>query len=393
VQVDVIVEKYSVNTLNKVKLKEQVDAITHSAKNRTQAAGVTGRTEDFEGPLSKVNPSTGKDENYYRFRIVLEKTKFRSDTAAAKCLEAAKKFVKRAAENRQWNFVGEASEIEEKQAAKDNRLPLKLPELTEERYKKYFGHIKERGAHIRLLYRTVQTYIETKGDERNHTLFFGEPAAAKTIMLKAFKQFIEEEEGLGVERITMVNATTLTKAGIEKWLLERAQIGLLPDILWINELEKTDGDNYGGLLGVMEDSAEIARLNARDGKVQAEARILIISDCNDANKVQSWNNGALWSRFNKRYPCVRPSKDTMREILLDKIRKRKRNGQKANEAWANVIVDYCYDKLRCNDPRVVAGMLDGGDDVLNGKYWQDIEEVKQAQTIYEEAKRSGVIKS
>lgn len=379
ITVELIVERFPTNKLNEAKVQDQIKAITNACLNRPIAKGVEVKKSKFEGPVEVVH--NGATRKRYSFVLTLTRAEYKSEAAAQATIEAAQKLVSKEADTQGWSCLGNLKDVEAKATALENRAPLVLPPLDEEAFGSIFGHIKERASHIRLMYKSLETFIETDREERNHTLLYGRPAAAKTILIKTFKYWLELDDG--VERITMLNATTLSKAGLESWILDKAQTGLLPEILWINELEKGSPDDFLCLLNIMDEQGKISRLNSKIGKQEGEAKILVWADCNDEEKLRNWNKGALWSRFNKRWPCVRPSRPVMRQILIDMLEKRKAKGQPMNFKWADAAIDYAFDVMKTDDPREIKGLMDGGDDLLNGKYFKDIEAVKAAQKMYQ----------
>jgi hypothetical protein len=383
--VEVIIERFSTNKLCENKVKEAVKAITEAAQGRAVCSGVVGRYSKLLGPQEESLPN-GTKRYRYEFTVKLEKVKFRTEDTAKKALEQAKKFVQRAAEGRSWLYKGEVLDVKEAAAIAEAKPAFVLPQLTPQVMEYYFGHIKERDAHIRLMYDSIATYIETGREERNHTLLYGEPAAAKTILIEAFKAWFED--GDGQERIAMVNATTLSKAGLENWILDKAKINMLPEIIWINELEKGEADDFLCLLNIMDGQGKISRLNSKIGKQEANAKVLIWADCNNERKLRSWNSGSLWSRFNKRWGCVRPSREVAKEILSDVIRNRIDKGYYANPVWAELCVNYAFDVMKTNDLRVMKGLLDGKNRLEDGTYFKDIEYVRDAERVAGENKES-----
>ncbi len=377
---DLVVERYSTNKLAKV--DEQRKEIASAANNHSSCPDVVGKASKMTGPVEEVDDK-GVIRQRYTFTVRLEKKKFKTEASALKALEAGRKFVTRMAESRGWAMKGEVADVKEQQANLDSKPAFTLPALTPDVMKKYFRGIKERDAHIRLMYASIYNYKSTCGEDRNHTLLYGDPASAKSSLIKCFKNWFEED---GVERITMINATTLSKAGLENWLLEKARIKMLPEILWINELEKGNPDDFLCLLTIMDQQGEIQRLNSRIGKQQEAAKVLIWADCNDEQKIRNWNKEALWSRFNKRWACVRPSRDVMLEILIDNINERKQKGYPSHPGWAKAALDYAYDVMKCDDPREILGLLDGGDKLLDGSYFKDMELVKAAYEVKEKQK-------
>lgn len=373
-ETELVVERLSQNRLNDKKLAEQVKDITEAANKKQQSQGVLGKHSKVEGPIERP------DGYLYSFTVTLVKDNYRSETAAQKCIEHGKRFVQRRAEAHQWKVVGNVEDVEEQKIASANRGKFALSELTQEVTKEYFDGIYERDAHIRLIHRGVQAAIKSNFEERNHTLLFGQPAAAKTVLFKRLKDWYESPNP-EVERVAMINSVTLSKAGLETWLLDKAQSGMLPEIICFDEIEKFNMENLNCLLGVMDDQAKISRTNAKIGKVEASTKVIIWATCNDLDKLKEFNKGALFSRFVKRFPCVRPSRELMFEIMIKKLEKRKINGQKINPKWARSAVDYAFDVALNNDPRFIIGLLDGEDALLDGSYFKDLESIDNAEKI------------
>jgi hypothetical protein len=384
---DLAIERRLTNRMPETRVHDHRLEITKAANNRSSAHGVKGRSSKVEGPIEEINDQ-GQKLQRYTFTVRLEKAEYKTEESANKALDGAENFVRQAAERVGWLCMGEKAAVEAAIQAEESRPPFVLPPLTQKVMNEVFEGIRERDAHIRLMYRSVKAYVDSAREVRNHTLLYGEPAAAKTMIVKRFKAWFDSVDD-GVERITCVNATTLSKAGIEKWILERGQIRMLPEILFINELEKGDPSDFLCLLNIMDEQAEISRLNAKIGKQSAEARILIWADCNDAEKVRNWQRGALWSRFNKRWACVRPNRVVMQEILLQKITKLRKRGLPAKDLWAKLCVDYGYDKMETNDPRVIEGLLEGGYELEDGSYFKDIEAVRDAEEVSQQMKTKG----
>ncbi len=377
--VDLVLERISSNKLNDKKLEEQVKEISTAADKRQQSNGVQGKHSKVDGPTERP------DGYFYTFKVRLVKENFRSEAAANKCLEHAKRFVLRAAENRQWKVAGDAAEVAERKIIAENRGILKLSDLTDEVMTEYFSDIYERDAHVRLIHRGVQAAIKSNFEERNHTLLYGQPAAAKTILFKRLKDWYESPSP-DIERVALINSVTLSKAGLETWLLEKATDGLLPEIICFDEIEKFNMENLSCLLAVMDEQAKISRTNAKIGKKEAVTKVIVWATCNDINKLQEFNRGALFSRFVKRYPCVRPSRELMIEIMIKKLEKRQERGQVINPKWAKAAVDYAFDKMLTNDPRTIQGMLDGEDALLDGSYFKDLEAIQAAEEIAKASK-------
>lgn len=371
---DLTVEKYSDNKLNDDKVLAQARDITAAAK-RSNTSSVTAKHTKVTGPIEK------DDRYYYIFEVSIEKAIARSEGAALKMLEQAKVYVMRAANARSWVATEKGAAQENAAIAKD-RATFEVGNLNDTIMKKYFNGIYEREPHIRLVHDSVKSYVESAHEDRNHMLLYGPPASCKTTILKRFKVWYED--GQDVERIALVNSTTISKAGLETWILQKAQEGTLPNILCFDEIEKFNMDNLMCLLTIMDDQGIISRTNARIGKQEAPAKILVWATCNDELKIKDFNRGALYSRFAKTLPCVRPSKELMKEILLKKIEKRRAMGREAKDKWAEIIINYAWGEMKTNDPRKILGLLDGGVRLEDGSYFRDLNDIDKAYKLAKE---------
>ncbi|MFQ3578629.1 MAG: AAA family ATPase [Bacteroidales bacterium] len=353
-------------SINNEKLVKQVESITDAPLKRANCPKVE---------VKRLNECLNHLERKYSFDLVLRKAVTRSETAAIKALENAKKHVFRLAEGYGWNCVDKSQQEQIKDFIENNST-FTVPDLTEDILSKYFGDVYERDAHIRLIHRSVQTALKTNFEERSHTLLYGEPASAKTVLFRRFKEFYEE--GGEVERVAIIQSTNISKAGLEQYILDKAKDGILPPILFFDEIEKFKLENMECLLSIMDDSGTISRINAKIGRQQAPAKCLIWATCNDLDKLKSFNSGALWSRFTKTLPCVRPSRDLMYNILLIKLKKREEMGCRVDYRWADAALNYAYSNMRTNDPRKIIGLLEGEDGLLDGSYFRDLEQIEAA---------------
>lgn len=80
--------------------------------------------------------------------------------------------------------------------------------------------------------------------------------------------------------MTFVDATTASKAGLENWLLDKAETGTLAEIIVLEEIEKQPLDNLLTLVSLM-GSGYVAKLNARVGHRKELANVLVWATCND----------------------------------------------------------------------------------------------------------------
>lgn len=370
IQVELKFERVTTNKLNEDKLSEISKEIARAYENRGGTNGITTMVS------KKIVPVEIPDGYKYSFVVAVTREKYRSENAAKKSIELAVKYITRAAEVRQWKILGENKDVEEKRVAAEYRKSMTVEVLDVKAMKKYFGDIYERDSHIRLIHASVQTAVETKFNERNHLLLYGKPAAAKTVLFRRLKDWYESSDK--VERVWNINSTTLSKAGLETLILDKAESGLLPEIMFFDEIEKCKMEDLSCLLGIMDEQATISRTNSKIGQRSATAKCLIWATCNDIEKLKEFNRGALFSRFTKALPCVRPCKELMLEIMLKRLEGREKQGIIVNKAWAKAAVDYAFDIQKCNDPRKIASLLDGRDGLLNGSYFKDLQAIEDA---------------
>ncbi len=267
------------------------------------------------------------------------------------------------------------------------RPPFFVPDLTDAVLATFFAGIYEREPHIRLIHDAVQNHVVTLEKNaadpsvevcRSHILLKGKPAGAKTTLDERFKAWYEH--GGDTERITFVDMQSATRAGLENWLLDQAEMGKLADIVVLEEIEKVKPlDNLLPLVSLM-GSGYVAKLNARVGRRKELANVLVLATCNNEHLVRTWNDGVLWSRFAHKLHCTRPGRELIRIILLDKTAK-----ARGDPAWVEKAVEFAFDIYPqvtgrpMDDPREVRGLLDGKDRLLDGSYQRDILAILKAE--------------
>jgi len=60
--------------------------------------------------------------------------------------------------------------------------------------------------------------------------------------------------------------------------------------------------------------------------------------------------------------------------------------------WAHAAIEYAFGKadgkpLRTNDPREILGYLDGGDRLLNGSFFKDLEDIQKSYQLFLEQEK------
>lgn len=370
--------------LQRVVKRRHEDALRSQLKTlRRVAEG--GASNSVDVRMSKLGkPEEVPDGFLFRASMKISKHSPRSsESRIASLLEKAVERVKSKATMLYWQVVDDKVEPTPRVEIPGVNAPLpefSAPPLTEENMQKYFGKIYERDSHIYRIHSTVCSYIQSGKQRRNAILLHGEPAAAKTVLIGAFKRFYEDFNG--GEQVKVFDATTATKSGIERELVEAAAERRLSPILVFEEIDKHDMSKLLSLLSVMDARATLTRLNARVGHIEAKIDSLIWATCNNDSIVQEWQRGALWSRFSHRLYCQRPSIEVLRQILYDKVSEI-RGGKKE---WADAVIEFLvkHDDPSRPDPRYANALLDGGEMLLNGSYQKMILNTTQRTEINNE---------
>lgn len=220
----------------------------------------------------------------------------------------------------------------------------------------FFDHIYERDAQISVVQSAVDAFVQSDFNNRFHCVLYGEPACGKTEILKSFTAM------LGKNFVLELDATSTTKAGAERILLESAN---LPPVLVCEEIEKTDESSLRWLLGILDHRGEVRKVTHGGGLRHRDVKMLCLATVNDMELFKRVMDGALASRFSHKVWCPRPSKDVLGMILRREIAKVK----DGREEWIAPAVDWCVDIEGTNDPRrVVTVCLSGKERLLTGEY-------------------------
>lgn len=220
----------------------------------------------------------------------------------------------------------------------------------------YFDHIFDRDAQIEVTLSALRLANDTEFNERNHVALWGPPGCGKTEISFSIGAMLGEE---GVDYIKL-DATSTTKAGIEKLLLDAE---ILPPVLFAEEIEKVEEAGLRYLLGLLDHRAEIRKLNAKIGLRVRQAKMLTIVTVNNLEKFNALLEGALASRFPNKLYCPRPSRAVMRQILLRDTTK-----YVFSEKYIEPALDYA-ERWHITDPRSVRNIcLCGREALLDGSY-------------------------
>jgi hypothetical protein len=358
-QREYILEKRSINKLNERKVKKQLRSI-RDVVNNNATWGATAK-------VSKANISDLTEGTYkflYSAKLKLEASE---ETKADLAEQALRKVATTPAVKWEVCSKEQAARVYAERKITVNQWVA--PALTDEIINTEFSELVGRDAHLRIIHDSTELFCDSGGIERAHTIAFGEPGAAKTSMFMLLKQFYESHSEFADgkhEIVHCLDATSITKAGLENYLLDKAEARELPKILYLEEVEKYDLNILLPLGSIMDNRGVLTKLNARVDR-SAKISMLVWMTCNDENFVKNWHRGYIWSRCGNKIQCVRPTQEEMLNIILPQ--KIKRMG--GDPAWAKPACEFSYDVLKTTDPREILAVLSGRDRLLDGSYQRD----------------------
>lgn len=364
---DLVFERQTKNRLNPDTTRKKLRQLVAIA-GKNPANGFRGRISKLPEP--EMIPDDDGQSYRYQVRLRVEKPLAKNGPETIHQFQKIVSNMRKRATAEGWQLTSEPTNSdsppvsEAVQSEQTTRSTFDLPQLSQAVIREHFRGVYERDAHIRTIHSAVQTCIESNGEILSHVLLYGQPGACKTKLTEKLKAWYEVEDD--TERVLFVDGTTMTKAGLENWLLELEEAGRLPEVLVVDELEKQPMDNLLCLNAVM-GSGMLTKLNARIGNTRKPAKFVVIGICNDKEALRAFRNGALWSRFTHKLPCVRPSKELSLRILKEMTVKIP-NGK---PIWAEKAMEFGWDKLGQRDIREIKGHLDGRDRLLDGSWQKD----------------------
>lgn len=320
----------------------------------------------------------GKLRKRYAVRLKVEESKARSPETAEKRFARVLAGVEKRAARFGWAVLsqgkGGAAADEKAPAAVSEasftpRTPFRPPVLTDGLLAERFDDIYDRGAHLRVINDAVQTHALTAGGLRAHTLLYGEPGGCKSSLLERLKTVYDDD----FERMVFLDATTMSKAGFERWILEHSEAGTLPEVVVLEEIEKVDNKDNLKCLGSVMASGYLMRTNANIGRRQTPAKFLVMATCNDEEALKGFMRGFIWDRFTNQEPCTLPTPEVMHKILLDKIAAI----PGGNDEWAGHAMNLAR-AMGVRTPRKIIGFLAGRHRLEDGTYQRDKLDIARA---------------
>lgn len=233
----------------------------------------------------------------------------------------------------------------------DDRLLSDVNYLTNESpFKRYYGIESQ----IRMVLSSLKSSIDSGGKRMTHCVLFGPPACGKTSVLTTL------EEIVGKHNVLKLDATTTTKAGVEKLFLNT----VIPPIVILEEVEKANEDWLRNWLSLLDERSEIRKVSHKETIVK-DIDILFFCTVNDSDKFNNLLDGALASRCKNKIYFPRPTEETIKKILFRDVQE---NGGKVE--WVEPAL-LLAKELNVDDPRVIISFLSGGDRLLDGSYQKD----------------------
>lgn len=218
-----------------------------------------------------------------------------------------------------------------------------------------FAHIFDRGAQLQIIEKAMKVAFESRFKSRFHCLLYGPPGGSKTEVLRSIRRM------LGQEMVLELDATSTTKAGAERALIEAEPV---PPVLLIEELEKVEPEHLRWLLSVLDQRAEVSKTNHAVGCIRKASSPLCLAVTNDLEKVEACLAGALASRFSHKIYFPAPDR-----ALLERILQRDLHASGGDPRWIAPALDYCLEIEKTFDPRrAIAVCQTGRDDLLTGKF-------------------------
>lgn len=376
-QEQILVTRLTERKLNQGSLDKALEKIKNSV-NKTSTRNTTAEIVDFNGPVQ-----LGDGKGYqYSFKLNIENLS-KSDTAKILGLKNARKLLQKAIETEKWKLMGDAQDFNEDGTRDVPDMNIFVPETIPA---EFMEGIYERDAHARIIHDGVKNYHASGGTEREHVLLSGPPAACKTELLLRLKKVYESDDPYCDTRILVINAMTLTKAGLETFLENKADEGIAPKIIIFDEIEKIEESKISCLLQIMDSQGKLTRMNARIGNRENKMDCLVWATCNDLNALKRVFSGALFSRFTKVLPCTRPSAELMLKILRMRIQKLIDNGYDGDLKWAEKVMEYAK-KRGETDPRKIIGYLAGRHRLNDGSYFRDLEHIEDIAKVASQAEK------
>jgi hypothetical protein len=235
-----------------------------------------------------------------------------------------------------------------------------------------FRGIYGRSAHIRRALLAINAFRHSaqvaldRGDReadlaRNHVLFYGPPAGAKTRIMRGLRRVLPAGSFISLD------APSLTAAGLVDLFLTTYYQNC-PPIVFVDEFEKVETTVLIKWLEMLDERAELSKNNYRV-KRNEKVPFLCIAACNGKERLDRVLHGSISSRFPVPIYVPRPDDSEIRSILNDQIKE-----VGGNPEWADECLRL-MEMFSVTDPRLVKGWLIDENGLLDGSAAADLNEI------------------
>jgi hypothetical protein len=223
---------------------------------------------------------------------------------------------------------------------------------------------------VSLLLDALKAAIESNFEDRCHTAVHGPPGCGKTEVLRTLCNL------LGPRHSQFFDATAMTKAGAEEFLLTTARI---PSVIVLDELDKAPAETGKAWLQVASDHAEVNKTDARRGSRRRETRTLVIAAANDLQSMEKRLGEALCSRLlAHRIFFPQPARDDVIQIL-----KSVASNSTIDEAAVLKVMQHVEANEPDADLRRTIGLLKAGrNGWVSGDFAERLQRVNDQETGY-----------
>jgi hypothetical protein len=370
------ISKEAGRQLNDDKMRQQVDSLVASVNTvQRQQRGwrIELRLQGYNRGWYEQSYQTGNNGYVYHVAVRVSCAKQSDKTTEAYFANMLKAFDIKGASfpGNPWTVSqvdGEdyapstptAAETDAILAAEIGYVPIQMPD----EWESYFEELYGLDAHIARIRRSLSNAIATGFQSRVNTVLVGPPGCGKSHICQLVKA------ALGEEAVLEFDATSTTMAGAQKELAEREE---LPRVLIVEEIEKAPGEAMQWLLSILDLRGEIRKTTAK-GNIMRDTKMVAIATVNDYELFKRQMAGALASRFSNKVHFQRPSR-----MLLEKVLEREVRKFDGKTEWIAPALDFA-EEIGTTDPReVIAIMLCGRDDLLDGSYQKDMRETGEPE--------------
>jgi MoxR-like ATPase len=260
-----------------------------------------------------------------------------SEAIKGKQFEKIKYIISKAGNASKWSIEGyNEPKMDEPEIDDDEVEDVRPMAVIKKPIDDYFTGLYGFENHRMMIDEAIETAKLTNFVQRRHIVLLGEPGCGKTTLINRYKEMI------GAEAYIELDAPGTTKAGAIQRIDERLknmkrelrEAAIHPPILFVEEIEKTEGESLSFLLGILDDRAALQKVTCRQ-EINTHAPLLLIGTANSEERLRGFASGALMDRVLLLY-CQPPSIDMQLMILKREIA----NIPNGNPIWADKAMEF-----------------------------------------------------